>query len=443
MTPNFRNLMFWLSDWLKGAKIRRHHNAITKINQDHDSEYAITKRNEYLSELLRHCQETVPFYKNLGVTDFRLENYPVTNKNVINSSSKSFASEKFINRKTFKASTSGSTGTPFTVFHDVNKKKRHGADVRFFWETVGHPFGTRFFYLRVWTDQNRKGKFLQWKQNFTPIDIRKMGDSEIENLLEKIKTTDTPISILGYASAFDRIVKFVQQNPSQSLENKVIAIVTMSEALNIPTKKGLSDYFNCPVVSRYANMECGMIAQQTSDHKSDFLLNLASYHIEILDLEADVPAKKGQPGRIIVTDLFNKAMPLIRYDTGDIGVLGKVMSDTRTQYVLKKVEGRKMDTVFDTKNNPISSFIINNNMWKYSTLNQYQFIQVSEKTYLFKLNTGKTFLREDELINEFKGYLGNDADIKIEYVNEIPLLSSGKRKKVLNRMKKKISEGVL
>ena len=81
-------------------------------------------------------------------------------------------------------------------------------------------------------------------------------------------------------------------------------------------------------------------------------------------------------------------------------------------------------------------------MWKYNTLNQYQFIQIAEKTYLFKLNTDKTFLKEDELINEFKGYLGNDADIKIEYVNEIPLLSSGKRKKVLNRMEIKINVGV-
>lgn len=434
MIPNFRNSLFWLSDWLKGGKIRKYHKAVTKINENHDSEYAIEKRKEYLTDMLRHCQETVPFYRNLGMEDALLENYPVTDKNFIKSSTSSFESEAYAHQKTFKASTSGSTGTPFTVLHDLNKKKRHGADVRFFWETVGHHFGTRFFYLRVWTDQNKKSKRIQKKQNFVAVEVRKMDDTQIAAFLENVNATSGPKSILGYASAFDRIAKYVEQNALPISDAKVIAIIGMSEAFDLHSKNVLADYFSCPVVSRYANMECGMIAQQTADLGDDFLLNLASYHVEILHLEKDIAAEEGQSGRIVVTDLFNRAMPLIRYDTGDIGIMGKAIKNGRTQYVLKKVEGRKMDTVYDTQGNPISSFIINNNMWKYSTLNQYQFIQISTKSYVFKLNTNKTFLREDELINEFRGYLGKDAEIKIEYVNEIPLLSSGKRKKVLNKM---------
>lgn len=422
-------------DWLKGAKIRKHHNAVKKINEDHHSEYAVQERTRYLSEMLQHCKETVPFYRNLGVTGNQLETFPVTNKTLIKASSVSFRSEAYTDKKTFEATTSGSTGTPFTVLHDVDKKRRHTADVHFFWESVGHTWGTRFFYLKIWNRQNSKGKLTQKMQNIVPIDVFKLDDDKIRGLLDSVKTDTSPKSILGYASALDRIVKYMERNPTDMSKANVISIIAMSESLDGPTKKTLSEYFECPVVSRYANLENGMFAQQTSWSGNDFLVNLASYHIEILDLQENVHAKEGEMGRIVVTDLFNRAMPMIRYDTGDLGILGKSVKDGNTHYVFKKVAGRKMDAIYDTKGDVVSSFTITNTMWKYSELAQYQFIQTARNKYTFKLNTVEKFRREHELIEEFKGYLGNDAKIKVEYVNEIPLLSSGKRKKVLNKMK--------
>ena len=56
--------------------------------------------------------------------------------------------------------------------------------------------------------------------------------------------------------------------------------------------------------------------------------------------------------------------------------------------------------------------------------------------YIFKLNCPNGFMRQEELINDFKSILGSDAIISFEYVNDIPLLSSGKRRKVVNLMKK-------
>jgi phenylacetate-CoA ligase len=264
-----------------------------------------------------------------------------------------------------------------------------------------------------------------------------MDDGTIWNLLDDIKTDNASKSILGYASALDRIVKYLKRNPTDLSNAHVISVVAMSESLDGPTKKALQQCFGCPVVSRYANIENGMLAQQTSNSGNDFLANLASYHIEILDLHENTPVDEGNMGRIVVTDLFNRAMPMIRYDTGDLGIMGKSEKDGRSRYVLKKVEGRKMDAIYDARGEPISSFTITNSMWKYAELAQYQFIQVAEKVYEFKLNTLGKFQREDELVEEFKEYLGSDATIVVTYVREIPLLSSGKRKKVLNRIKTK------
>ncbi|MBU2948593.1 CoF synthetase [Zobellia uliginosa] len=432
----WRSSFFWLLDQFKGSKIRKHYDAIKRININHESDYATQQRTTYLNQILHHAVKTVPYYKFLGITATSLQHFPVVNKNLIKENSKSFLSESYVNKKTFNASTSGSTGTPFTVVHDKNKKRRHKADVHFFWETVGHTWGQGFYYFRIWNKQNRKSKFIQKIQNISPIEVFKLSDSKIKEFLNRIIFGNAPKSILSYASALDGIVKYLKRHPTDLSDAKVISIIAMSESLDNPTKNYLEVHFGCPVVSRYANTENGMLAQQTPFLENNFLLNLASYHIEILDTNADIPLEDGKTGRIVVTDFFNRAMPLIRYDTGDLGAMKKIEINRNIHYVLSTVEGRKMDAIFNTKGEPISPFTLTNNMWKYNRLNQYQFIQKGKNNYEFILNVQTSFTREKELINEFKGYLGSNANLAVTYVDEIPLLSSGKRKKVLNLTEK-------
>ena len=73
----------------------------------------------------------------------------------------------------------------------------------------------------------------------------------------------------------------------------------------------------------------------------------------------------------------------------------------------------------------------------YHLLKQYQFIQQGEKDYEVKLNLqGNNFEFEDDLIASIKSDFGNDSNVTITYVDEIPPLSSGKRRKVVNNYKK-------
>ena len=88
--------------------------------------------------------------------------------------------------------------------------------------------------------------------------------------------------------------------------------------------------------------------------------------------------------------------------------------------------------LLDTKGNMVSSYIMYKNMWQYTNIIQYQLIQEGEKTFTFKINVDKNFNQLDKIIKEFQIYLGQDAVIVPEYVSEIPLLSSGKRKIIVN-----------
>ena len=79
-------------------------------------------------------------------------------------------------------------------------------------------------------------------------------------------------------------------------------------------------------------------------------------------------------------------------------------------------------------------------MWQYPEISQYQFIQESEKTYRIKVNCKSKFTKEEKLLKELMKYLGDDAQITVEYTTEIPLLASGKRRKIVNLYKNNTSD---
>jgi hypothetical protein len=144
----------------------------------------------------------------------------------------------------------------------------------------------------------------------------------------------------GYIIAYDSL----KNEPNTRIKN-VSAIIAMSEGISENSKKKIKRFFGKQPVSRYSNVENGILAQQSIDGSDEFEINWASYHIEILDVKNNEVLTYGKPGRIVITDLFNYAMPMIRYDTGDIGIMD--YSKDGKRLVLKSVEGRKMDMVFD------------------------------------------------------------------------------------------------
>ncbi|MCB0435851.1 MAG: CoF synthetase, partial [Mangrovimonas sp.] len=153
----------------------------------------------------------------------------------------------------------------------------------------------------------------------------------------------------------------------------------------------------------------------------------ASYNLEILDMEKNIPVPNGTLGRIVVTDFFNYCMPLIRFDTGDLGVMQTINGID----VLSKIVGRKSDVIFNTKNEEVTSLIaLDFSMYK--GLLEGQIIQNGAKEYVLKLHVDNAFDKEKELLEKFRLYFGEDALITINYVESIPLLKSGKRKLAIN-----------
>ncbi len=437
MPSTLRSKIFWSLDGLRGSEVGRHFNDIQAINENPKSDRSEKRNKKHLNDLLVHALDTVGFYKKADIREPDLQQFPVVNKHIIREDLEDFQSQKFADEKKFKVTTSGSTGTPFSVFQNSDKRKRNRADSLYFTKKVGYKIGTRLFFMRIWGDMGFKKKIGNFIQNIAAIDVLRLNEEEIPDLVRAISQSGGEKSLLGYASAYERIVNYLDSRKETADFGKVNSIVAIAEALEDATAEAVQRHFKCPIYSRYSNNENGILAQQTPLSGKNFLINTASYVFEILDMEKDVAVEDGTLGRIVVTDLFNHAMPLIRYDTGDLGIQDNLVRGELSYPVLSRIEGRKMDMVFDSEGRAISSFLFTNKMKEFTGIKQFQFIQHGPQIYEFKLNVEPSFDGERKLIEEFKIPLGPEAQIDVHYVDDIPLLSSGKRKKVVNASDKK------
>lgn len=423
--------MFFFIDAIKGGPIKKHLNEITTIQNSPNSESAERLRSNYMNDLLDHATATTPYYQKYAGKK-KIEDFPVIKKSAIQEQFENFQSSSYSNKKNHKVSTSGSTGLSFFLFQNKNKRLRNYADSIYYYATVGFTFGNRIYKLIVWHTKNKKSNLEAWLLNMSQIDVSHFTDDSIAEFIRMLETDNQRNkAILSYASALDLIANYLKKRKLVLKDHGIDCIVAISEYLSPQTINTLQEYLGVPVYSRYSNEELGMVAQQTDLKSKHFEINHASYHVEILKIDQDEHVKPGEFGRIVVTDLHNYAMPMIRYDTGDIA--SYKLNDHGVMQ-LEKIEGRKMDVIYSTAGSIVSSFVthaIFNRFYK--EIVQYQFIQQGEKEYEIKLNVqSDTFEFENDLINNVKNELGEDALVSITYVNEIPPLASGKRRKVIN-----------
>ncbi len=424
-----RRNVYWTLDFLRGSKVRKHYYDIKNMMENGTASSVLEAQENYLSDILRYATKNVDFYKPYKSYS-SLKNFPVINKNIIKEHYNDFQSNEYRNSKVINMHTSGSTGTPFVVRQDANKRNRVFAEMMYFWEKAGYRLGMKYVFFRIWTKTNRKSKITSFARNIVMSDIVNLDEVNLENIRQMLKKNKSEMMLLGYASTFENLANYLIKCKDAPDMFNVKTIISGSEVLMESTRKKLKGIFNCPVVSLYSNQENGMLAQECIESK-EFHINTASYFIEILDVDKDEPVKAGELGRIVITDLFNRSMPLIRYDTGDLARAKEQPECGWNTKVVSQIEGRKVDMIYSTSGVPLSPLVWGSYMWKYDKLAQYQVIQEGRKEYTINLNGAEGIYPDKDVLQTLKGVLGNDAIITINHVNEIPVLSSGKFKRTI------------
>lgn len=387
-------------------------------------------REGYLNSILSYAVENTEFYRKQK--DFRsLQDFPLVNKEILKEHYDEIFVSAFQGRSDNKEKrTSGTTGTPFTIYWDHRKHCRMIADVKYFAEMGGAVSHERIVCLIVTEKGDRKPLELQERDNVYNVYCGYFDDASIEKILLEANS-HKPKIIIGYGSMWKAIANYIYEGKAAALSWNVSSILSEAEALDGRSKEILAEYFNCPVYSRYGNEENGVLAQE-DESGLGHRFNTASYYIEILKLDKDEPAEDGEIGRVVLTDLFNYAFPMIRYENGDLAV--KNVIDDGKIY-LSSVLGRQIDMLYTTDGRAVNWLAGVIFLKKYKDIKQFQIVQESETEYTWVLNT-LNHSYEDIIIKESKEIFGDNAKIQIKYVDEIPRLQSGKTKMTVCKLKK-------
>jgi phenylacetate-CoA ligase len=305
----------------------------------------------YLSKQLQaivafHLEHT-PFYNTLcqGIDTKDWSALPVLTKANLQQPLANRLSDKYTLKTVHKHKTSGSSGTPFEFAKDNFAHAMTWVTFmqRYSWFNIDLNTSkqARFYGIPLDTNGYYKERLKDWLGNRFRFSVFDLSDAALNKVLHKFKRTKFNY-INGYTSAIVQFAKFLKRNNivlKDVCPTLTVCIVT-SEMLFDDDKKLLETQFNIPIVNEYGAAELGLIAFEDQD--DNWIVNTNHLYVEILD-NNNQPVPYGQPGKIVVTDLYNRAHPFIRYELGDLGQLST--KSTLQRPILESLIGRTSDFI--------------------------------------------------------------------------------------------------
>lgn len=314
---------------------------ILKIPEEDYSEYIEVKKREIVEFHLKNNL----FYKELNkVAQFNSwEELPILTKKDLQRPLKERLSEGYTEKSVFVNKTSGSSGDPFIFAKDKEAHALTWASIiyRFGWYGINFntSYQARFYGIPLDFVGYKKERFKDFLGKRYRFPIFDLSDKILETVFKKFQKEKFDY-INGYTSSIVLFGKYLQQKNiilTTICPTLKVCMVT-SEMLFEEDKRLLEKYLGIPIVNEYGASELDLIAFQNPN--GDWQVNTETLFVEILD-ENNKPVSMGNEGKIVITSLYNKAHPFIRYEIGDVGIIDK-KSTSKTTY-LKKLIGRTND----------------------------------------------------------------------------------------------------
>lgn len=392
--------------------------------------------------IFSHHFETNDFYKKFvhSSKDINWESIPVITKNDLQQPLKNRLSKGYTLKNCYVNKTSGSSGNPFTFAKDKFSHALSWANFinKYNWFDVDLSSSkqARFYGIPL----NKKGYYKERLKdslgNRFRFSVFDLSENEFKKNIEKFKKTSFHY-INGYTSVIVQFAKYLKKENiilSSICPTLKMCIVT-SEMLFDSDRIILENYLGIPIVNEYGAAELGLIAFQ--DTSKQWQMNSEDLFIEILD-NNNKPLPLGETGKIVITSLYNKAHPFIRYELGDIGSLSK--KSTLKQPILNNLQGRTSDLIH-LPNGKISAgltfYYVTKSVMDDSA-NVKEFIIEQLKLDTFKISyVSDNALSSENIIavnTAIEKYLEPNLTLRFERKNKIDRSKSGKLKQFTSHL---------
>ncbi len=413
-----------------------------------------------LARLLRHATTHVPFYRRAAeqaglapeeLTGFEhLGAFPVLGKAEYREHPASdFVAGNVPEFRHIHRSTSGSTGEPFAFSLDRNALPVIFASHLFYDSWIGlRPFDR---YVRIVSPPGpvppaRQGPPLfrlrqevtrRLQQIYEAYTQRKISVWEVDahraaEIWREIEAFE-PDFILGYTSVLADIGDELRSRGLQ-LSRRPRGVITAAEVLTPARRSAIERYFQAPITNRYGLRELGSwSAQSCAESPDSFHINSELVVCEILR-DDGTPAEPGQIGRVVLTDLWNFARPLIRYFTGDLAVAAAgACACGRGFPLMGSIDGRSQECLHTVSGKILSPAVLGHYVCVYhghhEAIREYQLVQdAPDQVRLLIVPSSAWQEKVGALIQqELENLLGDDVQVSIEKTASIPPEPSGKR----------------
>ena len=340
--------IFDLSLQLNAFPIRKAKSDLDKIVALSPQEKKQFIENQKQTIVEFHLENNAFYQKLVGSKDYKnWEDLPILNKTNLQCPLESRLSKGFTTKNSYINKTSGSTGEPFIFAKDKYAHALTWASnmYRFGWFGIdfNRSLQARFYGIPLDFIGYKKERFKDFLSKRFRFPIFDLSDAVLEKMLKKFQNTKFEY-LNGYTSSIVLFAKFLRKRNlilKDICPTLKVCMVT-SEMLFEDGRKLLETQFGIPIVNEYGASELDLIAFESRSvgTKGEWLVNSETLFVEILD-ENNQVLPYGQEGRIVITSLFNKAHPFIRYDIGDIGILDE--RSTLEKPILKQLIGRTND----------------------------------------------------------------------------------------------------
>ncbi|MFY4858278.1 hypothetical protein ACOTVL_07475 [Aliarcobacter butzleri] len=376
--------------------------------------------NKKLKDILKHAKENVPFYKDIDVESIDINNLsslPIVTKDTIRNQFDSLVSKKKP-YEYWKNTSGGSTGEPVRFLQDKNYQTWVDATLYYYYKDLLGVDWSASKKLVIWGSvedfEKRttfKSKIKNYLSNIKFINAFNFGEKEKLNTIKEINNFKPDI-LKAYANSLVDLATYIEEHNIEVYSPEII--VTSTAMLYKEHRELIEKSFKTKVFDFYGSREASALAAEDKNNseKKIFLFNNI---IEVVN------------NRILVTNLHNFVMPLIRFDILDSAVSLEKVDDS---YFLNGLNGRVFEYLTGNKENKIHAQYFITLFFYIDEIKHYNLIQKDINTIeiLYTLNENKILFSDKQ--NEVNEKIYNALDMKPNIiwkeVSEIPKTKSGK-----------------
>ena len=392
---------------------------------------------ERLRKLLSFACLEIPYYRDLfqtnGIVPDRIRSLadlariPPLDKEIVRKNFDTLQPRR-LPRGTQKMSTGGSTGSPVTVlvdreraaFTDAARMRAHrwhhaamGEREIVLWGSPIELGGQGF--IKDLRDRLINSRLL------SAFDMSESRMTEYGGFITRYR----PVKMYGYASALYLLAAFLKSTDWQAPGSLKVIYATAEPMFDFQ-KQVVQQVFQCPVAVEYGARDAGLMANECPQ---------GGLHVPVEGMVIEIDASSGT-GEVIATNLFSSAMPIIRYRTGDVAELDSVPCPCgRGLPRLKQVEGRQTDFLVTPSGKIVHALAVIYAVREISSIQRFQVLQDESMRVVVRVMTTTGFSREDRqrLIAKITMALGQDVEITVDQVPQIPAAPSGKYRYVISQ----------